>query len=69
MFAFMHAFLFVYRLWTRGYDVYTPNKVVVVLDNSNVPAFVGSKGDGSREKERYEPLAFLKNGMVSSDVM
>mgnify|MGYP003385653870 FL=1 len=45
--------------------MYTPHKVVVVLDNSNVPAFVGSKGDGSREKEKYEPLAFLKNGMVS----
>ena len=61
----MLCFMLCCRLWTRGYDVYTPHKVVVVLDNSNVPAFVGSKGDGSREKEKYEPLAFLKNGMVS----
>eukprot|EP01036_Dinobryon_divergens_P029870 gene29870-39036_t len=42
------------RLWTRGYDVYSPNKVVVVHDYHNAM---------SPERQLVNPLEWLKNGM------
>ena len=45
--------------------MYTPNKIIATIDDSNIPALVGGKGDGSPEKEKYDPLQWLKNGMVS----
>jgi len=53
------------RLWTRGYDVYTPNKVLLVINNRNVPKLVGSKSPDAKEKDLYDPVAFVRNGMVS----
>ena len=45
-----------FRLWTRGYDVYSPNKIIVVHDYHNAM---------SPDKELVNPLEWLKNGIVS----
>jgi hypothetical protein len=52
------------RLWTRGYDTYTPNKVLLVINNRNVPTRVGSRSPDSKEKDVFDPVAFVRNGMV-----
>ena len=63
-----HSFYMYNRLWTKGYDVYTPSKIVLVIDNSDVPQLIGDNGDGeSHEKEHFDPLQWLRNGMVWSE--
>ena len=61
-----YVYACVCRLWTKGYDVYTPPRVVLAIDNSDIPQLIGDKGDGeSHEKEHFDPLQWLRNGMVS----
>ena len=62
------SFIYINRLWTKGYDTYTPNKIITVIDDSNIPTLVGGKGDGKNEKEKYDPVQWLKNGMVSNNI-
>lgn len=46
------------RLWTRGYDVYTPNRILVAHDNFNTMEKVGATN--------VDPYLWVKAGMRDS---